>query len=176
TFDGYRAVSPLQLPGAKEVVIEFNSLSKTYNMAGWRVGMAVGNPEAVRALATVKTQIDSGLALPVQRMAIAALTGDQSWLAERNDVYRRRRDMVAGALQSMGLEVSLPKATLYIWFPAPAGYTDVEFHQTLLSGAGVSVAPGSMYGQNGRGWMRLSIAVATSRLEEAMERMSRVNW
>ncbi len=171
TFDGYRAVSPLQIPGAQEVVIEFNSLSKTYNMAGWRVGMAVGNAAAVKALGTIKTQVDSGLALPVQYMAIAALTGDQTWLAGRNAIYQQRRDMVLAALDELGLAVPAPKATLYVWFPAPDGMTDVEFHQKLLREAHVSIAPGSMYGQNGRGWMRLAIGVDTGRLQEALARI-----
>ncbi|RME49561.1 MAG: aminotransferase class I/II-fold pyridoxal phosphate-dependent enzyme, partial [Caldilineae bacterium] len=176
TFDGYRAVSPLQLPGAKEVVIEFNSLSKAYNMAGWRVGMAVGNPVAIAALAKIKTQIDTGHPLAVQRMAVAALTGDQAWLAERNAIYQQRRDLAVAALRRLGLNVSPPPATLYLWFPAPPGYSDVDFHRKLLTEAHVSIAPGSMYGQQGVGWMRLSIAVPTHRLEEAMSRLEKVNW
>jgi len=176
TYDGYRAPSILEIPGAKEVTVEFNSLSKTFNMAGWRVGMAVGNPTALKALATVKTQVDTGLAKPVQHMAIAALTGDQSWLAERNAVYQQRRDIAMRALQSLGIQVSSPKATLYLWFPAPDGFTDVEFHEKVLVEAGVSIAPGSIYGENGRNWMRLSVSVPTPRLQEAMERLNTVQW
>ncbi len=174
TFDGYRAPSILAIPGAKEVAIEFNSLSKSHNMAGWRVGMVVGNATAIKALATVKTQIDTGLPRPVQDMAIAALTGDQSWIAERNAIYRERRDMAVSALQSLGLKVSPQKATLYLWFPAPDGFSDVEFHEKVLAEAGVSIAPGSYYGENGRGWMRLSVAVPTDRMAEAMERLKSV--
>jgi LL-diaminopimelate aminotransferase len=176
TFDGYRAVSPLQISGAKEAVIEFNSLSKTYNMAGWRVGMAVGNPMAIKALSTIKTQIDTGLAIPIQRMATTALTGDQSWLIERNRIYQERRDLAVTTLRDLGLQVSLPKATLYIWFPVPAGYTDIELHTRLLTQAHISIAPGSMYGQNGRNWMRLSISVPTVRLAEALDRLKEVKW
>ena len=176
TFDGYRAVSPLQIPGAKDVVIEFNSLSKAYNLAGWRLGMAVGNPVAVKALATVKTQIDTGSAIPVQKMAVAALTGDQSWLQDRNLIYQQRRDMAVVALRELGLDVAAPKATLYLWFPTPSGYTDVEFHQKLLAEAHVSIAPGSIYGKNGANWMRLSISSPTERLQEALERLKKVSW
>jgi len=175
-FDGYRAPSILAIPGAKDVAIEFNSLSKSHNMAGWRVGMAVGNAAAIKALSTVKTQIDTGLPRPVQEMAIAALLGDQKWVDDRNAIYQQRRDMAVTALRALGLEVSPQKATLYLWFPAPHGFTDVEFHEKILADAGVSIAPGSFYGKNGRGWMRLSVAVPTARMAEAMERLKKVQW
>jgi LL-diaminopimelate aminotransferase len=174
TFDGYVAPSVLQVPGAKEVAIEFNSLSKTYNMAGWRVGMAVGNKVAVKALATVKTQIDSGMAKPVQDMAAAALTGDQSWLAERNAIYQERRDLVLSALHGLGFQADTPKAGLYIWFRAPAGYSSLEFHIHLLEKAHVSLTPGHIYGANGEGYIRLSLAAPTERLREALARLARV--
>lgn len=176
TFDGYRAPSILAIPGAKEVAIEFNSLSKSHNLAGWRLGMAVGNATAIKALATVKTQIDTGLAIPVQQMAIAALTGDQSWVTERNAEYQRRRDIVVAGLRALGLDAVPPKATLYIWFPVPHGFTDVTFHEKILADTGVSIAPGSIYGENGRGWMRLSISTPAARLEEAMARLKTVRW
>ncbi len=176
TFDGYRAPSILAIPDAKEVAIEFNSLSKSHNMAGWRVGMVVGNATAIKALATVKTQIDTGLPRPVQEMAITALTSDQSWIADRNAIYQQRRDAAVSALRALGLDVSPQKATLYLWFPAPHGFTDVAFHEKLLADAGVSIAPGSYYGENGRGWMRLSVAVPTERMTEAMERLKSVRW
>jgi LL-diaminopimelate aminotransferase len=171
TFDGYQAPSVLQIPGAKEIAIEFHSLSKTYNMAGWRVGMAVGNKVAVKALATVKTQIDSGMARPIQDMAAAALTGDQSWLAERNAVYQERRDLVLAALWQMGFQADIPKAGLYIWFRVPEGMTSQEFQTLLLQKAHISLTPGHIYGQNGEGWIRLSLAVATERLREALGRL-----
>lgn len=176
TFDGYKAVSPLQVPGAKDVVLEFNSLSKTYNMAGWRVGMAVGNPVALKALAITKTQIDTGLAIPVQHMAIAALTGDQTWLEERNRAYQTRRDLAVSALRGLGLDVTPPQASLYLWFPAPAGWTDVAFHQKLLQEAHVSIAPGSIYGRQGINRMRLSISEPLERLQEAFNRLKTVSW
>ncbi len=174
TFDGYQAPSVLQVPGAKEVAIEFNSLSKTYNLAGWRVGMAVGNKVAVKALATVKTQIDSGIARPIQDMAAAALTGDQGWLVERNAVYQERRDLALAALRQMGFQADTPKAGLYIWFRTPAGYTSQEFHTRLLEKAHISLTPGHIYGKNGEGWMRVSLAVKTERLQEALGRLEKV--
>jgi LL-diaminopimelate aminotransferase len=174
TYDGYVAPSVLQIPGAKEVAVEFNSLSKTYNMAGWRVGMAVGHRVAVEALARVKTQIDSGIAKPIQEMAAAALTGDQSWLAERNAVYQERRDLTLVALRHMGFQADTPRAGLYVWFRVPQGYTSLEFHTRLLEEAHISLTPGSIYGKNGEGWIRISLAVKTERLKEALVRLEKV--
>ncbi len=171
TFDGYHAPSVLQVPGAKEVAIEFNSLSKTYSLAGWRVGMAVGNAEAVGALAKVKTQIDSGLAKPIQDMAVEALTGDQSWLAPRNEIYRERRDLCLAAVQAMGLEATYPKGGLYIWFRVPAGQSSMQYHTHMLEQAHVSITPGHIYGKNGEGWARISLVAPTERLKEALARM-----
>lgn len=174
TFDGYRSISPLQISGGKEVVIEFNSLSKTYNMAGWRVGMAVGNEVAVQALASIKTQIDSGFALPVQRMAVTAMNEDQTWLLKRNQTYQKRRDLVMAALADLGIDIPVPKATFYVWFPVPAGYNDLDLQKKLLYEGHVSIAPGSIYGQQGRNWMRLSIGISTPRLEEGLARLKQV--
>jgi LL-diaminopimelate aminotransferase len=174
TFDGYQAPSVLQIPGAKEIAIEFNSLSKTYNMAGWRVGMAVGCRVAVEALATVKTQIDSGIAKPIQDMAAAALTGDQSWLAPRNAIYQERRDMGLAALKKIGLEATYPKGGFYLWFRVPAGYSSQEFHELILEKAHVSLTPGHIYGQNGEGWARISLVETSERLKEAFERLESV--
>lgn len=173
TFDDYEPVNPLQIPGAKDVVVEFNSLSKTYNLAGWRVGMAVGNEMAVQALAQIKTQIDSGTSFPIQHMAITAMNGDQAWLADRNKIYQNRRDLVVAALAEINIQIPMPKATFYIWFPTPDGLDDMTFHEQLLEEAHVSVAPGSIYGDNGRNWMRLSIGIATPRLEEALARIKK---
>ncbi|MDM8519092.1 aminotransferase class I/II-fold pyridoxal phosphate-dependent enzyme [Anaerolineales bacterium HSG6] len=174
TFDGYRAPSLLEIPGAKEVVIEFNSFSKTYNMAGWRVGMAVGNSVAVQALAKVKTQIDSGLAKPIQHMAATALTSDQSWLTERNAIYQKRRDLCLSLLSEMGIEACRPVGGLYVWFKTPVGYSSVEFQTKMLEEAHVSLSPGTMYGQQGQGWMRLSFVSDVSVIRHALERMKRL--
>lgn len=171
TFDGHVAPSVLQVPGAKDVAVEFNSLSKTYSLAGWRVGMAVGHAPAVEALATVKTQIDSGLAKPIQDMAVEALIGDQRWLTPRNAIYRERRDLCLEAVAAMGLEATHPKGGLYIWFRVPAGLTSLEYHTQLLEHAHVSLTPGHIYGQNGEGWARISLVAPTERLTEALTRM-----
>jgi LL-diaminopimelate aminotransferase len=174
TFDGYRAPSVLEIPGAKEVAIEFNSLSKTYNMAGWRVGMAVGNRDAIRALATVKTHIDSGIARPVQDMAAEALSGDQSWLVDRNNVYQERRDLCLSTLKKMGLETTVPKGGFYAWFRVPTGYTSLEYHTTVLEQAHISLTPGHIYGKNGEGWARISLVVPTEQLTEALQRLEKL--
>lgn len=174
TYDGYRASSVLQIPAAREVAVEFNSLSKTYNMAGWRVGMAVGNRVAVEALATVKTQIDSGIAKPIQDMAAEALTGDQGWLTGRNAIYQARRDLCLAALRKTGLEAIVPKGALYVWFRTPAGYTSLQFHIRLLEEAHISLTPGHVFGPNGEGWMRLSIVARTERLKEALARLEKI--
>lgn len=174
TFDGHVAPSVLQVPGAKEVAVEFNSLSKTYSLAGWRVGMAVGYSVAVQALATVKTQIDSGLAIPIQDMAADALTGDQSWLGPRNTIYQARRDHCLAAFGQMGLEATRPKGGIYIWFRTPPDYSSLGFHTRLLEEAHVSLTPGPVYGNNGEGWMRLSLIVSQERIAEALNRIAKL--
>ncbi len=174
TFDDYIAPSVLQVPGAKEIAIEFNSLSKAYNMAGWRVGMAVGNRVAIGALAKVKTQIDSGLAKPIQDMAVTALIGDQSWLVSRNAIYQERRDICLAALDGMGIEALRPKAGLYVWFRVPTGYSSLEFHTYLLEKAHVSITPGHIYGTQGEGWMRISLVASAAQFREAMARLGEV--
>ncbi|MBN1402016.1 MAG: aminotransferase class I/II-fold pyridoxal phosphate-dependent enzyme, partial [Anaerolineae bacterium] len=136
TFDGYVAPSILQVPGAKDVALEFNSLSKTYNMAGWRIGMAVGNAQAVEALTTVKTHIDSGIFRPIQAAAVAALNGDQSWLQERNRIYQRRRDIIMSWLPQLGMSARPPKGALYIWAKAPEGEDCADFCMRILQTKG----------------------------------------
>jgi len=173
TFDGYVAPSLLQVKGAKEVAVEFNSLSKTYNMAGWRVGMAVGNAQAIEALALVKSNVDSGVFRPIQEAAAVALTGDQSWIVERNQVYRQRRDLVLEALQEVGMEAETPMAGLYIWAKVPEGTTSEEFCTALLEEQGVSLGPGSFWGRQGEGYVRISIVQPAERIEEAMGRLRR---
>jgi LL-diaminopimelate aminotransferase len=175
TFDGHLAPSVLEVPGAKDIAIEFNSLSKTYNLAGWRIGMAVGNAMAVGALAKVKTQIDSGLPKPVQDMAVEAMLGDQSWLGPRNAVYKERRDMCLDVVRQMGLETSIPKGGFYIWFRVPPPYTSLEYHTLMLEQAHVSLTPGHVYGPNGEGWARISLVAPSDRLQEALNRIRQVN-
>jgi LL-diaminopimelate aminotransferase len=171
TFDGYVAPSFLQVPGALEVGLEFNSLSKTYNMAGWRVGMAVGNAMAVEALSRTKTNIDSGIFLPIQDAACVALTGDQTWLQKRNEIYQERRDCILATLKEIGIEANTPVASLYIWAKVPEGYDSGGFATRLLEQAGISITPGSAFGPHGEGYIRISLGMSTERIREAMERL-----
>ncbi len=173
TYDGYTAPSILQLPGAREVAVEFNSLSKAYNMAGWRVGVAAGNPDALNALNTWKSNVDAGGFQPVLDAAAAALTGDGAWLAERNEHYRWRRDIVVEALRAAGLILETPKAAIYVWAQLPPGIDDRQYAAELLTAAGVSVTPGTVFGPSGAGYIRLSLGTPTERVKEAMERVRR---
>lgn len=175
TYEGYRAPSILEFPGAKEVAVEFNSLSKSHNMAGWRVGVAVGNPNALRSLYTLKTHADSGQFLPIMDAAVEALTGDQEWTVERNEVYRRRRDLVAEALGELNAYALKPKGAIYIWFRCPAGWSSTDLTRALLQNIGVSMAPGAIFGHRGDDFVRLSLCAPEERLAEAMERMA-VCW
>ncbi len=170
-FDGYRPVSFLQADGAREVGIEFHSLSKSYNMTGWRIGMAVGNPEIIDALMRVKSNLDSGIPQAIQQMAITALDGPQDVIAENNTVYQRRRDRLVEALSKLGLRVSPPKASLYLWARVPETMTSVQFATRLLDDAGVVVTPGNGYGPTGEGYVRLSLTIPDARLEEAVRRI-----
>ncbi len=170
-FDGYRPPSFLQADGAREVGIEFHSLSKSYNMTGWRIGMAVGNAEIIDALMRVKSNLDSGVPQAIQRMAIAALEGPQDCIEEHNRVYQRRRDRLVRALQGLGLRVSPPKASLYVWARVPDGTTSVQYATRLLDEAGVVVTPGTGYGPSGEGYVRLSLTLPDERLEEGVRRL-----
>jgi LL-diaminopimelate aminotransferase len=170
-FDGYRPPSFLEAEGSREVGIEFHSLSKSYNMAGWRIGMAVGNAEIIGALTTVKSNLDSGIPRAIQRMAIAALEGPQECIEEHNQVYERRRDRLVAALRGLGLRVSPPKASLYVWAHVPEGSTSVEFATRLLEDAAVVVTPGVGYGPSGEGYVRLSLTLPDERLEEGVRRL-----
>lgn len=172
TFGGYVAPSILEIPGAKDVAVEFNSLSKTYNMAGWRIGMAVGNAEALKALSTLKTNIDSGIFRPIQDAAVVALTGDQSWLQERNRIYERRRDIVLGWLPKVGMSAEPPKGAMYVWAKVPKGTDCEQLAMTLLQEKGLWITPGTAFGEYGKGYMRISICLPEERLREAGERLS----
>ena len=174
TFDGYVAPSILQVPGARDVVLEFNSLSKTYNMAGWRVGMAVGNAKAVDALARVKTNIDSGIFAPIQEAAAAALLADQAWLQERNAIYQARRDVVMDFLPAVGMKAERPRATLYVWARVPEGETSAAFSKRILEASGVWLTPGTAFGAHGEGYVRISLTIPEERLREAGERLRRL--
>jgi len=171
-FEGYQPVSFMQADGARDIGVEFHSLSKTYNMTGWRIGMVVGNAKAVDALRTLKSNLDSGIPQAIQYMAIEALTGPQECISEHNAVYERRRDLIVEVLTSIGLQVSVPKASLYIWARVPEGYTSVDFTADLLDQVGVAVTPGVGYGRNGEGYIRLSLTIPDAALVKGLSRLS----
>ena len=171
-FDGYEAPSIMEVEGAKDVAIEFNSLSKTYNMAGWRIGMAVGNQKIIKLLANYKSQIDSSIFMPILDAGQAALTSDQAWLEGRNRIYQDRRDVVYQGLKEAGFEVELPEAALYLWAKLPPKFDDpVKFCADLLKDTGVSMTPGVVYGASGSDYIRISIVIPTDRIAEAIERV-----
>jgi len=172
-YEGYRAPSFLQVDGAREIGIEFHSLSKTYNMTGWRIGMVVGNRTAIEALGRVKTNVDSGIFQAVQYAGIAALRGDQTWLVERNLHYQRRRDAVLATLERIGLAAPKPLASLYVWGPVPAGTKSVDFSLRLLDETAVWITPGVGFGPAGEGFFRISLTTPDDRLEEALGRLER---
>ena len=171
TFDGYRAPSFLETPGAREVGVELFSLSKSYNMTGWRAGAIVGNKDVVDAYWRLKTNMDSGMFGAVQRAAAVALTSSQECVEEMCRIYRRRRDALVEALSSLGMAVTAPKGTIYLWVQVPEGHTSASFTELMLDQADVVVTPGSAYGANGEGYVRLSLTVPDDRLQEAVRRI-----
>jgi LL-diaminopimelate aminotransferase len=171
TYDGYVAPSFLATPGAKEVGVEVFSLSKGYNMTGWRVAAILGNADAIQSYWRLKTNVDSGLFEALQLAGAAALEGPPEPLAEQNAIYTRRRDLVVAALAEIGVEVTAPKGTIYVWAPVPEGHTSTTFAETVLEEAAVVVSPGSMYGPSGEGFFRISLTAPDERIEEAVERM-----
>jgi len=171
-FDGYKPVSFLQTPGAMDVGIEFHSLSKSYNMTGWRIGLAAGNSELINALMVVKSNLDSGIPQAIQYMGIEALNSPQEWIDQRNAVYQRRRDRVVETLQKIGLHVDPPRASLYVWARVPEGYTSAEFTAKLLDEQNVVVTPGNGYGPSGEGYIRLSLTISDENLEEGLRRLT----
>jgi LL-diaminopimelate aminotransferase len=170
-FDGYRPKSILQFDDARETAVEFNSLSKTYNMAGWRIGMLVGKTDAVQALRRVKSNVDSGIFTALLAAGEAALTGDQQWLQPRNAEYSLRRDLILEGLRAIGIESPKPAASLYIWAPVPAGRQSEEYADALLEETGVCFSPGTFFGAEGEGYLRISLGAPTDRIQEAMDRL-----
>ncbi len=171
-YDGYRAPSVFDAPGARECAIEFHSLSKTFSMTGWRCGFAIGNPDLIAALGRVKTNVDSGVFQGIQEAAITALEGgDGDKLAEYCAIYKQRRDLLVPALREMGLGCALPRATFYVWAQVPNGYSSVSFTERVLKEAGVVITPGSGFGKGGEGFVRFSLTVSSERLREAVSRM-----
>lgn len=174
-YDNYKAPSFLQVKGSKDVCIEFNSLSKTYNMTGWRIGMAVGNEYAVQALGRLKNNIDSGVFKAVQNASIDALLGPQDNIDTMNDIYKRRRDIMTEGLNKLGWNLDPIKATFYMWVPIPKGYTSAEFSALLLEKAGIIVPPGNGYGEYGEGYFRIALTAPEDRIREALKRMEENN-
>ena len=171
SFDGYTPPSFLETPGAKEVGVEVFSLSKAYNMTGWRTAAIVGNAEAIEAYWRLKTNIDSGMFEAVQLAAVAALREGDETAHEMSAIYQRRRDLVCDALREIGVEVEPPKGTIYVWAPVPDGHTSASYCELVLEESGVVISPGGAYGQSGEGWFRISLTVPDDRLTEAVERM-----
>ena len=171
SFDGYRAPSFLATPGARDVGVEMFSLSKAWNMTGWRVGACVGNPEIVEMFWKFKTNVDSGMFDAVQLAAAKALTDARSFPEEMSRIYQRRRDLVVSALGAIGITVEAPKGAIYVWAPVPDGHTSASFCQLVLDEANVVVSPGGSYGPSGEGFIRISLSTPDDRLQEAIGRI-----
>lgn len=175
SFDGYRPPSILEVAGAREVAIEFHSLSKTFNMTGWRLGMAVGNEELVAGLAQVKSNVDSGVFQAIQEAGIVALDQAEAFLEPIRKVYQERRDTLVTGLRSAGFDFKTPKATFYVWLPVPTGFTSAALTAKLLDEAGVVTTPGNGFGEPGEGYIRLTLCSEKERLKEAAERLKQVS-
>ena len=173
-FDGYRPRSVLEFDGAKSVALEFHSVSKTYNMTGWRLGWAVGNRELISALSTVKTFLDTGQYLGVQAAGVAALESWEAWVPGNVATFQSRRDKAVEAFQREGFKATLPKATLYLWIPVPTQESSEEFARRALEKAGVIVLPGAALGSGGEGYFRVALTVGEDQLEQAAVRLGRL--
>jgi len=173
-FDGYRPLSFLEVDGAREVGIEMHSLSKTYNMTGWRIGFAVGNAQVLAGLATIKTNLDSGVFMAVQDAAIAALAGSDDCVEEMRRIYQHRRDLLLAGLREIGLQAEAPRATFYLWVPVPPQYTSATLTTRMIREAGVVPTPGVGFGAHGEGFIRLSLTVGDARIREAIERLKHI--
>ncbi len=175
-FEGYKPMSFLEIGGAKEIGIEFHSLSKTYNMTGWRLGFAVGNAQILNGLGQIKSNIDSGAFNAVQWAGITALEGDQGCVREMQRIYQDRRDTLVNGLRKTGLDPEMPKATFYVWCPTPVKYTSQEFTSLLLREAAIVTTPGSGFGEPGEGYVRMALTVTKERIEEAVERIQKLSF
>lgn len=174
-FDGYEPPSFLQVPGAKEVGVEFHSCSKSYSMTGWRIGFVVGNRQVLAGLGRIKTNVDSGVFQAVQEAAIAALGGPQDCVAHARAVYQERRDLVVAGLRKLGLPVAPPRATFFVWAPVPNGSDSRKWASRLLQDVGVVVTPGVGFGPSGEGYYRIALTVDKARIAEALERLGRLS-
>jgi len=171
-FDGYQPISFMQADEARDVGVEFHSFSKSYNMTGWRIGMVVGNAQVVNTLATLKSNLDSGIPQAIQYAAIEALTSSQDCIQEHNAVYQKRRDLIVEMLNNIGLEARTPKAGLYVWARVPEGYNSADFTADLLDQVGVAVTPGLGYGKSGEGYVRLSLTISDALLVKGLSRLA----
>jgi len=171
TFDGKNAPSILAVDGAKNTAVEFNSLSKSHNMAGWRMGVMTGNPGVIKTTFKLKSNVDSGHFLPIMDASIEAMMGDQEWRIARNEEYRQRRDIVLSYLKKIGLSAQTPQATIYIWSEVPEGWKSVDFVNSTLEKTGVSFAPGTIFGVYGEGYIRIALVQPLNRIITAMERL-----
>jgi len=175
-FDDYRPPSVLEVPGAKQVAVEFHSLSKTFNMTGWRLGMAVGSQRLLENLRLVKMNVDSSQFGAIQQVGAEALLGSDAGIKARAALYQNRRDLLVAALRQTGLNPLVPKASFYVWCPVPSGFSSMEFALHLLREIGIVTVPGIGFGQCGEGYVRFSLTVADQRLREAVARISRLHW
>jgi LL-diaminopimelate aminotransferase len=175
-YDGRRPASFLEVEGAKDVGIEFHSLSKTFNMTGWRIGFAVGNRHVLAGLGKVKSNLDSGVFQAVQEAGITALESDESLTDGLRKIYQARRDVLVPGLQKLGLDVDLPRAAFYVWITVPKGYTSASFTAHVLEKAGIVTTPGNGFGEAGEGYIRMTLTTSKERMGEAVERMKKAGW
>jgi len=175
-YDGYKAPSFLEAKGAKDVAVEFHSLSKTYNMTGWRIGFAVGNPDILAGLRGVKSNLDSGVFRAIQYAGIQALRSGRDSIARAMAIYKKRRNILVNGLRELGWSVPVPGAAFYVWIPVPEGYTSASLCEALLSKAGIVVTPGTGFGEHGEGYVRTALTVDEARLAEAVKRIGKLKW
>ncbi len=175
SYDNYRPISFLEVDGARDVGIEFHSLSKSFNMTGWRIAFAIGNPNIIDAFGQVKSNIDSGTFNPIQEAGIAAMDRDQEFVPSMQKLYQERRDVLVAGLKEKGLNIKAPKATFYIWCGVPKGMNSADFTALLLQEAGIVTTPGSGFGDPGEGYVRFALTVDKDRLAEAVERIKKIN-
>ena len=175
-YDGYKPPSFLETPGAMDVGMEFHSLSKTYNMTGWRIGWAAGNSQIIGGLGQIKSNIDSGAFEAIQVAGVEAMEDDETWLENMQQLYAERRDVVMAGLKKIGLKASIPKATFYVWVENPKGYTSAEVVAHLLDKTGIVTTPGNGFGDPGEGYFRIALTVSKERLQEAVDRMEKAGF